>query len=444
MATLSFSLAPSALVRLHDALTCLAKFSETVSIEAEYDLLRLSALNLSKTAYASFVLDADKFFEKFSFSIRTNHPAARKTRSGRFSCQIYLKALLSVFKGRTNDVRGKDTAIERCDVELQDNEDEAECRLVIKMICGHGVVKSYKLTYESAAVQHAVFDRSKTRNRWAIESRFLREIIDHFSPSAEQLDIYSENGKAIFTSFTTKITDGKEILKQPVHTSVAIDTKDFEEFMVEENLHVAIIVKDFKAVVTHADTAKATITARYIRPCRPLHLAYEFEGIACEFTLMTRGEVDDEEPDSSRPPASALSARNTPRPVQANTSRSVPARESMPPPASRPTQRPTQASTPASRSISIPRHAPLIDHDSLFVPMDDDKQWDEPNYDDDTEDRLGWDATADQETFNSTFDQRIQETLPGQRPDENQQIAAADEMGIPPTQRISQIRGLFD
>jgi len=65
------------------------------------------------------------------------------------------------------------------------------------------------LTYESATVQHAVFDRTKTKNQWAIESKFLREIIEHFSPSAEQLDIYSENGKAIFTSFTTKVTDGK-------------------------------------------------------------------------------------------------------------------------------------------------------------------------------------------------------------------------------------------
>lgn len=39
MATLCFSLAPNALIRLHDALICLAKFSETVSIEAEYDLV---------------------------------------------------------------------------------------------------------------------------------------------------------------------------------------------------------------------------------------------------------------------------------------------------------------------------------------------------------------------------------------------------------------------
>lgn len=40
MAALSFSLAPEALYQLHDALTCLAKFHETVAIEAEFDLVR--------------------------------------------------------------------------------------------------------------------------------------------------------------------------------------------------------------------------------------------------------------------------------------------------------------------------------------------------------------------------------------------------------------------
>ena len=39
MTSLSFSLAPEALVRLHNALICLSKFSHYVSIEAEYDLV---------------------------------------------------------------------------------------------------------------------------------------------------------------------------------------------------------------------------------------------------------------------------------------------------------------------------------------------------------------------------------------------------------------------
>lgn len=72
-----------------------------------------------------------------------------------------------------------------------------------------GVIKSYKLTYEPAAIQHAVFDRSKTTNQWTADPRFLKQIIDHFSMSAEQLDICAEAGKASFTSFTTKITEGK-------------------------------------------------------------------------------------------------------------------------------------------------------------------------------------------------------------------------------------------
>lgn len=39
MTTLTLSLAPPALVRLHDALICLSKFSDTVAIETEQDLV---------------------------------------------------------------------------------------------------------------------------------------------------------------------------------------------------------------------------------------------------------------------------------------------------------------------------------------------------------------------------------------------------------------------
>jgi hypothetical protein len=95
-----------------------------------------------------------------------------------------------------------------------------------------------------------------------------------------------------------------EVLKHPVHTSVAADKRDFQEYLVEYSscrglqgrvyravtvafavsacattalksfrliatciMHVAINLKDFKAVVAHAETANATVTARYTRPC---------------------------------------------------------------------------------------------------------------------------------------------------------------------------------
>jgi cell cycle checkpoint control protein RAD9A len=183
-----------------------------------------------------------------------------------------------------------------------------------------------------------------------------------------------------------------EVLKQPVHTSVTIDKRDFEDFLVEENLHVAINVKDFKAIIIHAESTKAAITARYTRPCRPLQLAYESEGMVCEFTLMTRGEQDEESGDGS-PPAAQSSARPPPRPVQISN---TPTTERVPSLPSRSAR--SSAKPPAEKSgpsDSLLKSSAYMDFDSLFVPVDDDRQWGEPNYEDDTEDKLGWDASAD-------------------------------------------------
>lgn len=46
--------------------------------------------------------------------------------------------LLSVFKGRTSD-KDKDTAVERCEVEIHEDTQQTECRLLIRMICGLGI-----------------------------------------------------------------------------------------------------------------------------------------------------------------------------------------------------------------------------------------------------------------------------------------------------------------
>ncbi|RDW90758.1 putative DNA repair protein rad9 [Aspergillus mulundensis] len=447
MTTLSFSLLPEALSQLHGALVCLSKYSDTVGFEAEYDLLRLSALNTSKTAYSSFVFQAENFFEAYQFGI-SNNVGSRK-----FNCEVYLKALLSVFVGRTSR-RDKDTAVERCEFEVHEDPDETECRLVIRMICGLGVIKSYKLTYESTTVQHAVFDRTLATNEWTIEPIFLKEIAAHFSPSAEQLDIYSENTKVIFTSFTTKITAGKDTLRQPVHTSVAIDKTDFDNYLADDGVHLAISLKDFKAVIPHAETAGVLITARYTRPCRPLQLAYDFDGIRTEFTLMTTGEAGPEDLPSSSRPVRELSARQTPAPrtvpvrapsrasnsngTSASTRQTAPPRGRPIRPLTGTSTRGTQQSTQATAET---QPAPSMKFDSLFVPADDDRQWDVAEEDEaEAEDMLGWDATADPGNPES-FGPTLRDIEPNVGND-NQMDLGGDETGIPPTQRMSQLHGL--
>lgn len=182
---------------------------------------------------------------------------------------------------------------------------------------------------------------------------------------------------------------------------MAIDKKDFEYFLAEDNLHIAITLKDFKAVIAHAESAHSTITARYTRPTRPLQLAYDFGGVKTEFTLMTTGDADSDIPDSSRAPE--LSARQTPAPVSVNRANVSSNTNHMPPPRAR-SIRPLTGTPGASvrgteTNTQSQRPPPAsIQFDSLFVPADDDRQWDVPNDEEEegAEDRLGWDATGDQ------------------------------------------------
>lgn len=167
---------------------------------------------------------------------------------------------------------------------------------------------------------------------------------------------------------------------------------------------MAISVKDFKAIVIHADSLKARLTARYTRPCRPLQLAYGVDGMACEFTLMTRGEAGESNASSSNGGARELSARpSSVRPSSSRPAQAAPAQraetEEAPrqqPPENTRAARPSPAPRPSAEALAPPQPSGPIDHDSLFVPADDDQQWDEPNYGDEDEDRLGWDANMDQ------------------------------------------------
>jgi cell cycle checkpoint control protein RAD9A len=74
------------------------------------------------------------------------------------------------------------------------------------------MTKTYRLTYEPVEVMHALFDRTAATQGWKISARVLREYIEYFGPKTEQLDLLAQDGKAIFTSFTEKIQNGKGML----------------------------------------------------------------------------------------------------------------------------------------------------------------------------------------------------------------------------------------
>jgi cell cycle checkpoint control protein RAD9A len=350
---------------------------------------------------------------------------------------MYTKSLLSVFKGRLYDPLGRDGAIDRCEVSVQDRENEAQCRFIVKMVCNQGVIKTYKLTYEAVDVMHALFDRNVAKNRWSLHSGAVKAYIEYFGTKTEMLDIFAgEDGRCVFKSYTEKITNGKEILKHPLVTAVAVNTSDFDSFNVQPGLHIIINVKDFKAIVTHADTLKTSLKAYYSQPTRPLQFSYGCDGLLCEFTLMTSGDYNAAPPTPAAAPQT-ISSRQTSRASSNSTeqteTRSI--RPDMPPPiepASR-RDRSSRLGKPGSRQTSVQQ-----DPESLFVPdpEEEDAAWAPVDYE--KEETLGWDASADHDasvfpTFRDS----------GTVPRTNTTNTVDSNEVFEPTQRVSQIHGLW-
>lgn len=56
---------------------------------------------------------------------------------------------------------------------------------------------------------HALFNRNSSHNTWTISASALRSFAEYFGAKTEQLDVFSENGRTTFTSYTEKIMNGK-------------------------------------------------------------------------------------------------------------------------------------------------------------------------------------------------------------------------------------------
>lgn len=183
-------------------------------------------------------------------------------------------------------------------------------------------------------------------------------------------------------------------MKQPLHTTIAVDTLEFGEFSVEEKLRIVISVKDFKAVVAHASISNTMVKALYSRPSNPMELTYSDGGVFSEFIFMTIGESRS----ASATPAPNASRAGSKRPASRQALESHPdpkrtATSMPPPPMSVAPSINRGSSKPKPPRSSPPPPQPTFQSQSLFIPEgDDDEKWNPVNFDEDDDEMLLWDV----------------------------------------------------
>ncbi|KAF3936707.1 hypothetical protein ABW19_dt0200830 [Dactylella cylindrospora] len=301
MSTLNITLNPLAVDRLYEALTCLSKFGEYVTIDA-----RRNKASLQKILVEPEDVELDPFgcrpylhSRRYVLRLLQLCPGSEEIGFDVFERREskFREALLPVFRGRyvqeaVNKERDDSLVqgIEKCEISLHERPSKVQCRLVVRMFCRHGVLKTYRLQYEESDIVYAAFKKEWSVHKWTMRATELKKWMEHFGPKAEHLDIaYDTEDRVSFTSYTEKIVDGAQILKHPLQTAIEIDKLEFNEFLVQQDTHIAVSVKDFKAIVLHAGALEQVqISAAYGDPGQPMQVTYDQGGMFCEFTLMTR------------------------------------------------------------------------------------------------------------------------------------------------------------
>lgn len=192
--------------------------------------------------------------------------------------------------------------MEKCELKLLDpSHDVTECQLLVRLICKHGVRKTYKLQYETANPMRAMTDKSTSLNRLTVPAHAFKEVMDHFAPRAEELSMAVRDGDLALTSFTEGVIAEKEILKQPIHTSITIDRTEFTSLAVEEDIIITFTLREFKSVVVLCDSLATDMELIYATPERPLIVEFENSGLQGEFVVATvAGDRISRKPSPSR------------------------------------------------------------------------------------------------------------------------------------------------
>ncbi|KAL2017147.1 hypothetical protein VTK56DRAFT_2569 [Thermocarpiscus australiensis] len=461
MAILNLTLSEEGVAVLHDALACMFKFSDDVCLEARKDKLTLTTLNISKSAYVCFSFAANRFFSRYNFE---GNPQYRD----RFFCQLYIRSLLTIFRvrqGGGDPSRDRDSSIERCDVTIDDGLGK-KSRLVARISFRNGITASHSLPYEVKPPTHAKFNKDEAGNHWAISSRTLRQLMDHFGPGIELLDINTDEEARVvnFTCFTEKVqkrgaVSNEAVLKKPLHTNIAVEMDEFDDVQVQDKLHIIISVKDFRAILQHAQVTSGELATSYSNPGRPMKLSYSTDGVLCEFILMTVGEKDamtqkhknprPNAAEAARPELDSVSHRGSS--VANDNQQAAPEPASRPEAASRPPQlrTPTRPRPPEFDIRPQPMPPPATARsDSLFVAQadDDEQQWEPVDVNEEEEEeeednaRLEWNATNEPNPSGLRIGSYLSKPA-------DAQSALPDRLlsGLEPTQRLSEVRrfGLF-
>ncbi|KAM4891100.1 cell cycle checkpoint control protein RAD9B [Sylvia borin] len=253
--------------------------------------LALRSVNSSRSAYAC-VFFSSMFFQHYSWTA-VSQPCQQEQQLS-LPCKLIIKSVLPVF--RCANVLERN--VEKCSISTK----PSDHHITFQLLCRHGVVKTYNLTFQECDPLQAVFAKHMCPNILRVHSRLLADVMIHFPTSQEEITLSVTPMKVCFKSYTEEDTD----FSRTMLTEIQLSPEEFDYFQVGVDSEVTFCLKELRGLLAFSEATSVPVSIHFDRCGKPIAFSIEDLLLEASFILATLCEAEKEAAspgpwDSSRP-----------------------------------------------------------------------------------------------------------------------------------------------
>ncbi|NWV38793.1 RAD9B protein, partial [Grantiella picta] len=261
------------------AIHAIARISDEFWFDPAEKGLALRSVNSSRSAYA-YVFFSSMFFQHYCWTAVTQPSQKEKQLS--LPCKLIIKSVLSVFRC----VNVLERNVEKCSISTSPNNHH----ITFQLLCRHGVVKTYNLTFQECDPLQAVFAKHMCPNILKVHSRLLADVMIHFPTSQEEITLSVTPMKVCFKSYTEEDTD----FSRTMLTEIQLNPEEFDYFQVGVDSEVTFCLKELRGLLAFSEATSVPVSIHFDRCGKPIAFSIEDLLLEASFILATLCEAEKE------------------------------------------------------------------------------------------------------------------------------------------------------